>query len=347
MAREPKDEDLKLESLSQAEIDQMLAESVASAAMQHSPRAPMFRCTGERFDVQALPLVQPHDFTNPTVLSDLVLRALRQRHEEFAALVSARLALLLRKDFSLSLQRISTVVYRRFTADVANPSHVVLFKVDPLPGVGVIDLNPQLGLATIDRLLGGKGQAEEATGALTEIEMNLLDDVVHVMLEEWCRMWGADRRFSASVIGRENGGRYLQTSASDTVMVVGTFEGTFGECSERIQIAMPYPSVEGSVRNIVALLPATSEGRRPERKPLWSPTFNGIPLPLSIEWDAREISVRELLGLSAGAVIKLSPEIIHQTLVRLSGVTKFSGEIGLEADRLAIRIDKKLSPEDV
>ncbi|MGH8020520.1 MAG: flagellar motor switch protein FliM [Opitutaceae bacterium] len=346
MAGESQGGEASIESLSQAEIDQMLAESVASAAEPQSSREPVYRHAGERFDAKSLPGIEPHDFANPMVVSDIVMRALRQRHEEFARLVSARLALFLRMDFSLTLQRISTLVYRRFTADVSNPSHVVLFKVEPLAGVGVIDLNPQLGLAIVDRMLGGKGQLDGATEGLTEIEINLLDDVVQVMLEEWCRMWGGDRRHVASTIGRENGGRYLQTSANDTVMLVSTFECAFGEYTERVQIALPFPSLEGVVRNMLALMPA-SAGSGEERRPMWTQAYNNIPLPLSVEWDARDMTVREVLELRKDSVVRLPADIIQKTKVRLSGVAKFAGEIGLEADRLAIRIDKKLSPEDV
>jgi flagellar motor switch protein FliM len=345
MADETQGDDLA--SLSQEEIDRLLAESSAEQTETGVRTGPIFRHDGERFDTRALPTVQVHDFANPMVMDDMLLRTLRQRHEEFAALVSARLALFLRMEFSLTLQRLATVVYRRFTADVANPSHVVLFKVDPLSGVGVIDLSPQFGLAIVDRMLGGKGQVDGTTDGLTEIEMNLVDDVVHVILEEWCRIWGADRRYTASVIGRENGGRYLQTSASDTIMLVGVFEGTVGEYTERIQIALPFPSLEASMRNILALLPAAGGPGALERKATWAHVYNGIPLPLSVEWDAREMSVREVLDLAVDGVVRLPAGILRQTKVRLSGSTKFIGEIGLEADRLAVRIDKKLSPEDV
>lgn len=346
MAEEEQSNPLGGESLSQEEIDRMLAESAATTAVKEK-QATVFRHTGVRYPDTAVPTIQAHDFANPLVIDDIVLRTLRQRHEEFAALLSARLSIFLRMDFNLVLQRISTVVYRRFTSTVSNPSHVALFKVEPLTGVGVFDISPQLGLSIVDRMLGGKGQIDGTTDGLTEIEMNLLDDVVHVTLEEWCRMWGGDRKLQATVIGRENGGRYLQTSASDTAMLVAVFEGSIGECTERIQIAMPFPSVEDNLRHIVALLPASGAKGKETRQASWAQSYNGIPLPMAVEWDAREMTVREVLQLSVGSVVKLPRDIIADTKVRLSNVTKFCGEIGLESGRLAIRIDQRISEEEV
>lgn len=333
------------ENLSQADIDRMMAAASASATGQ----AVMFRASGERFDPSvAAPAVEPYDFANPVVIDEAVLRLLRQRHEEFAAFVSARLSIFLRLDFTLKLQRVTSLAYRRFTAQVPNPGQVLLFKLEPLAGVGVLDINLRLGLAVVERLLGGKGQIAQAPQALSEIEQNLLDDVLLVMLEEWCRLWSADRRLTAGIVGHENGGRYLQTSANDTPMLVLVFEATFGECVERIQIALPYASLEGILRGMsAARLPAASESAPAKRASAWRPALGHISIPLSVEWDACELTLREVVALRAGHVLRLPKGILRETHVRLGGATKFIGEAGVEDGRLAIRIDQKLTTEEV
>lgn len=331
------------DNLSQADIDRMMEAASASAAGQ----VMVFRATGERFEPGALPAIEPHDFSNPVVIDEPILRLLRQRHEEFAAFVSARLSIFLRLDFNLKLQRVTSLAYRRFTSQVPNPGHVLLFKLEPLAGVGVLDINLRLSQAIVERLLGGKGQAG-APQALSEIEQNLLDDVLLVILEEWCRLWSSDRRLTAAVVGHENGGRYLQTSASDTPMLVLVFEATFGECTERIQIALPYASVDGILRTLAAArLPASKDVAPAKRASAWRPAFSHIPIPLSVEWDAGELSLREIVALRVGTVLKLPKSILRETCVRLGGATKFLGEAGVEDGRLAIRIDQKITTEEV
>jgi flagellar motor switch protein FliM len=333
-----------VENLSQADIDRMMAAASASAA----GNAVVFRANGERYDPATLPSIDTYDFANPAVIDEAVLRLLRQRHEEFAAFVSARLSILLRLDFTLKLQRVASMAYRRFTAQVPNPGQVLLFKLEPLAGVGVLDINLRLALAVVERLLGGKGQIAQAPQALSEIEQNLLDDVLLVMLEEWCRLWSNDRRLTASIVGHENGGRYLQTSAADTAMLVLVFEATFGECVERIQLALPYASVEGIVRGMTtAHLPAAGESAIKQRASAWRPALGHIPIPLSVEWDACELSLREIIGLQPGTVLRLPKGILQETHVRLGGATKFIGEAGVEDGRIALRIDQKITTEEV
>ncbi|RME71212.1 MAG: flagellar motor switch protein FliM [Verrucomicrobia bacterium] len=333
------------QELTQEEIDQLLAASQA-AANSVGGNGPIFDCRGNRFDRTNPPRVEPYDFSNPTVLEEHLLRILRQRHGEFADLLAARLSLYLRLDVTLELQSVSTQVYRRFAASVRNPSHVVLFKLEPLNGVGVLEIAPTLGLAFVDRMLGGKGESDPDATALTEIEMNLLDDVLLVFLEEWARIWGSETPLTPSLLGRESGGRYLQTSASDTIMLVAVFDGTAGSSTERIQVAIPFPSIEHLVRGMSALLPAP-EDEKPEHSTEWRPIYNNIPIPLSVEWDACELTVKEILDLKPGQVIRLPRQIISDTRVRLGDVSRFTGEIGVDGDHLAVRIDKTTSQEDV
>jgi flagellar motor switch protein FliM len=224
---------------------------------------------------------------------------------------------------------------------------VALFKLEPMAGVGVLDVDTQLGLAIVGRMLGGSGQAGQTPETLSEIEMNLLDDVLMVVLEEWCRVWGVDRRSGVAMVGRESGGRYLQSSASDTVMLVFAFEGALGGYSERIQLAFPFPSLEPTLRNLAAARLPAADPATPKRRAEWRPAFNSIPIPLSVEWDACKISLRDVVGLRPGSVVRVPREILNHTCIRLADVTKFVGEIRIEEERMAIRIDKKISPEDV
>ncbi len=80
--------------------------------------------------------VEPYDFRNPVFLGEAEMRRLRLLHEEFIHFLEARLALFLRMDFSLSMTKLTTVSYEQAISEVENPSHLVVFKSRPMPGVG-------------------------------------------------------------------------------------------------------------------------------------------------------------------------------------------------------------------
>src|SRR5206468_11899724 len=100
--------------------------------------------------------------------------------------LAARLSIYLRLEFSLQMSKLQTITYRKFAEALPNPTHLSLFKVEPLRGIGVLDIHPRLGLTIVDRLLGGPAHSITSDHDLSEIELALLDQAVHLILAEWC-----------------------------------------------------------------------------------------------------------------------------------------------------------------
>ena len=222
-------------TLDQSEIDKLLAQEVAVAP----PKQFLIRPDGARADGTGPLKVEAYDFRNPAFLSEIELRRLRLLHEDFIRYLSARLSLYLRMEFSLKMARLTTASYSKFTESLPNPTHLCLFKVEPLVGVGILDINPRLALTIADRLLGGRGHSVKTERYLTEIEIALLEDVIAIVLEEWSSQWKTEEELHPLIIGYENNGRFLQTSPKDAIVLILTLEANFGDCAEQIQIGVP------------------------------------------------------------------------------------------------------------
>jgi flagellar motor switch protein FliM len=183
--------------------------------------------------------IRSHDFRQSGFLAASELRRIRQRHEQFVRSLAARLAIFLRLEFSLQLSKVHIVSYEKFTATLPSPTHITLFKTDPLKGVGLLVLTPRLGLTLVDRLLGGTGLPAEEQRDLTEIETALIDQAATLILTEWCNHWPEMRDLRPSLLGHENNSHFLQTSLPETAMLILTMNGGIGEVSERSSWSFP------------------------------------------------------------------------------------------------------------
>lgn len=290
--------------------------------------------------------VQVYDFRNPTFLAEAELRRLRQMHEDFVRYLSARLALHLRMDFGLKLTAFTTATYADFTESLPNPTHISLFKIEPLIGVGVFEMNPRLALTIADRLLGGRGQAGKAERNLTEIEVALIEDVILVILEEWGNQWKLDQELRPQIIGNENSARFLQSSPRDAIILTLALECTFGDCTEKLQLGVPFYTIEPLVKKMQARRQKDAAITPAAKRAEWHTSYDRITVPVRAEWNAFEISLREISTLRIGDVIEMQPSICAETRVLLNGTPKFSGTVGLDNDRVAIQLTRKLSPEE-
>ena len=165
----PEAEDPLAGMLDQSEIDKLLAQAEAADAPS------LLHANGKRGGTEELGRVETYDFRNPAFLTEVELRRLRILHEDFIRYLSARLSLMLRMDCSMTMSRLQTQTFEKFSEGLSSPTHICLFKVEPMVGVGVLDINPRLAITLVDRLLGGKGHSVKSERYLTEIEVALLE----------------------------------------------------------------------------------------------------------------------------------------------------------------------------
>ena len=57
--------------------------------------------------------------------------------------------------------------------------------------------------------------------------------------------------------------------------------------------------------------------------PKWHEIYDEIPVDISVEWDAFQLSVRDLFNLEVDDIIEMNPEIITKTKVRIEDRTCF------------------------
>ena len=328
-------------------LDQHEAGRLLTSAAATAPGPALFHADGRRSAGKDGTRVEACDFRNPAFLTEAELRRLRSLHEEFVRYLAARLSLLLRMECSLKISRLTTLTYGKFAESLPSPAHISLFKAEPLLGVGVLDLNPQLALTLVDRILGGRGQAVKTDRYLTEIETALLEDVLKAVLEEWCAQWKGEVELHPQIIGHESNGRFLQTSPRDAAVLALEVEFGLGDCTAMMQIGVPYYTIEPLIKALESRRHRESETDTPALPAQWRPVHGLINIPVRAEWTLGELPLRELAALQVGDVLELPLGILDQTNILLNGSPKFGGVVGLEGDRVAVTLQRKLPATDV
>jgi len=282
--------------------------------------------------------IRSHDFRQSGFLAASELRRIRQRHEQFVRSLAARLAIFLRLEFSLQLSKVHIVSFENFTATLPSPTHITLFKTDPLKGVGLLVLTPRLGLTIVDRLLGGSGQPVEEQRDLTEIETALIDQAATLILTEWCNHWPEMRDLRPSLLGHENNSRFLQTSLPETAMLILTMNGGVGEVSEQIQLVFPYATIEPLMRLLIPSLPESDQLPLRSAKLKWNSAFDDMPVPVVAEWQGLKMSAGAITRLRPGDVLTLDPACAAQVQISLNQVPKFTGRAGTSDGKWAVQL---------
>jgi flagellar motor switch protein FliM len=294
----------------------------------------------------AEPVAQPHDFRQTSLLTPRQMRKLRAHETQFLSAMEARVALFLRAECPLKLAGIQIVSYQKLTEGWVGPTHLILFKTEPLRGVSLLEIPLQLGLSIVDRLMGGAGRIENATREISEIEKALLDQIVQIILEEWCNNWAAIKPLKPVLLGCESNGRFLQTAPPSTNMLTLAIDARLGDCVGQIKLAFPYTALEPCLRQLCAGSEPISEtpAPSPSAPVKWNRCLDDIALPVTAEWQGLELSGRDVLYLKVGDVLQVTPEMAQQVCLRLGEMLKFHGRLGSVAGQWAVELTQALKP---
>jgi flagellar motor switch protein FliM len=327
--------------LSQSEVERLLQQVQAEET-----NAVVHQTDGSKRQ-QNRESISAYDFRTPVFLSPIELRKLRIHHEEFIQALAARLSIYLRVEFSMQMSQLHTIPFQKWCESLNSPTHLSLFRIEPMRGICLIDLPPRLGLTVVDRLLGGPGHSISGNRDLSELEVTLLDQVISLMITEWCNHWAKYRDLRPAMFGHESNGRFLQTADSDAIMLVLAIEAQMGDCLETIQIAFPYTTIDPLVRQLsTRLKPGTEDMPEvaPKEGDRWNHHFDDAPIEVSAEWNGLKLLARDVASLKVGDVIPLPAEFATSVLMKLESQKRFVGRLGTQDGRWAVEISEQCVP---
>ncbi len=278
------------------------------------------------------------DFRHPVFLSSTEWRTVRLEVDEFAESLGALLSTYFRLEVGLRLVTLETIPFSDFLSSLPASTHLTLLNIDPLTGASVLEMGHGLSSGIIDRVLGGPGHPSTVERNLTEMEIALMDQVVQLILGEWCKQWRRFQELRPEIVGHENNPRFLQRINGDTVMILLSLEARLGECAGQIRLAMPYHSLEPILAQVIETAAPAPAPVPPKPNLRWNRNLEAVPIALRAEWPSFKLPARDLLRLQVGEILPLQPQAAEQIELRVGKFAKFRGRLGTRDKKWAIQI---------
>jgi len=324
------------EILSQDEIDALL-EALSSGTL----------------DVEAIKQketkkIKVYDFKRPDKFSKDQIRGLQMIHESFARLLTTTLSARVRSVVQMKVVSVDQVTYEEFTRSLLNPTVLVLFSLEPLEGTSILEINPSLIFAIIDRLLGGRGEPLRKPRELTDIEVTvvrrLIDDFLSVLEEAWGHVVELKLRFE----GLETNPQFVQIAPPNDMTAVVTLDAKVGDIEGMINLCFPYFILEPIVSKLSAQywFSAIRKETPPEMLENLKRRLERVRIPVSVELGTSSITVEELLNLDVGDVILLNEKVNSLVSIKVGERVKFKGKVGTVGRKLAVRVESLAAEEE-
>jgi len=287
-----------------------------------------------------------YDFKRPNRVSKEQLRSIRAIHDKMARSLASDISALMRSIVEIQLHSVDQMTYGEFLMSLPSPTSFNVFSLKPLDGKGVIELNPSIVFPMIDRLLGGNGAPFETTREFTDIELNLLDQILKVVTQNMKEVWSPIMDLYPIVEAKESSPNVVQIVAQNEIVIMVIMEIIIGQTSGMMNICYPVITIESLLPRLANrdLMLNETSGRKSRNKELRA-LLRGAKIELEAVLGYAEMNMKQILDLEVGDIIKLNRPADDTVIVKVDGREKFVADFGVRRYRRSIKIREILKTE--
>jgi flagellar motor switch protein FliM len=228
---------------------------------------------------------------------------------------------------------------------VAKPACLFTFQIGNMDIRGILELNSELALNFVDRLLGGLGKGAKQTKMITPIEQEVLNVVVERIMLDLKKSWQSVDNLDFQVEAFEPDIDFAQITSQNEAVLVISFELIIAEQSHMMNLCFATFAFDSilakmSSQKFSSVKPVKYKGTT--AREIISGHLCNTTLPVVVEFGHARITVQELMELKAGDIIRLDNKINDDHIVKVSSIKFFAGRGGITNNHKAIKITKML-----
>lgn len=284
--------------------------------------------------------VKEYDFRRPDKLSKEQMRTLQMIHENMMRLLTTTLSTKLRTVVDFEVASIEQLTYDEFTRSLPEPTIIGISELEPFSGQFLLEINPDIGFAIIDRLFGGFGQPLEEGRSFTDIEETVLKKVLNWFLGTLPEAWENILRVTPRLAELESNPQFTQIVPSNDMTIIITFSARIGESEGLVNICLPYIMLEPIVPQLSAQqwFASSREEQTAQHLENLKKRVRKAPLEVEVELGSTELTVTDLLYLQEGDVVRLDKLTDELADVRVGSNIKYRGIMGTRHRHKALKV---------
>ncbi|HUA01649.1 MAG TPA: FliM/FliN family flagellar motor switch protein [Candidatus Aquilonibacter sp.] len=296
--------------LSQDEIDALLRASRKSSEKEDKARAAQkyARC----------------NFRQAGQVSKEQVRSVSTLHDNFALHVTNSLSASLRVGMDVNLISVEQIAFSEFLARLPyDLTYLASINIVPLEAAALVQMDLSLAFPIIDLVLGGLGKDEPEERAITEIEEQILENVIRIICRElqatWNTVFSTEFRFARREVTQQVSGLML---ASEKVLALG-FEIRMPDTTGLMSIAFPAVVSNALLRKLAAQWSQTKPLGASGNSDRLRERLQGARFAVELSLPETPVRMQELLGIELGKVIVLRHRVTEPIRLAISGKDMF------------------------
>ncbi|MCE5168064.1 MULTISPECIES: flagellar motor switch protein FliM [Paenibacillus] len=286
--------------------------------------------------------IRSYDFKRAVRFSKDHIRSLTRIHENFARYLTTYFSAQLRTFVQINVVQVEQLPYDEFIRSIPKMTILNIFEAEPFKGRMVLEVNPNVAYAMLDRMLGGAGTAPSKINALTEIETTVMERIFSRAFDSLQEAWKNVLDIQPRLEALETNPQFMQIVSPNETIALISLSTKIGDTTGMINLCIPHVVIEPIMPKLSVHHWFVSEKktREPIEVEKLRQRVTKAKLPISVELGTSQITVQEMMQLSIGDVIALNKPVDNGLMIRVGDRVKYIGSPGVIKDRVAVQIEQ-------
>ena len=284
--------------------------------------------------------VRVYDFKRALRFSKDQIRSIYRIHENYARLLTTFFSAQLRTYVNISVASVDQLPYEEFIRSIPNMTILNVYSLSPLEGRIILEVNPNIAYAMMDRQLGGQGSGDYSIDNLTEIETLLISQLFEKSSPNLKEAWSSIVDIDPVLEEFEINPQFLQLVSPNETVVVVSLNTKIGEVSGMMNICIPHIVLEPIIPKLTAhyWMQTGAKERDPETYAKLTTLVQDVNVSATVILGRTVITLQQLLNLKLGDVITLDQSINEPLTLEVNNEPKMYVQVGRRNKKLAVQV---------
>lgn len=281
-----------------------------------------------------------YDFKRALRFSKDQIRSISRIHENYARLLTTFFSAQLRTYVNISVASVDQLPYEEFIRSVPKMTVLNVYSVEPLDGRLIMEVNPNIAYAMIDRILGGKGSSVNKVENLTEIETLLMSQLFEKAVINLQEAWSSIVEIDPVLEDFEVNPQFLQLVSPNETVVVVSLNTEIGETSGMINICIPHIILEPIISKLSVhyWMQTTVKDRDMDAYEKISKNLQNARVEAKTVLGEASINIEQFLSLNENDVIALNQPIDQPLTMSVNDEPKFYVQPGKFKNKMSVQV---------
>ena len=211
-----------------------------------------------------------------------------------------------------------------------------------------MEIQPSLGYAIIDRMLGGAGLPLEKNRDFSEIELSILDKVLVICMGLFREPWRNVVSLDPFLERIETNPQFAQIISPNEMIAIVTLNVRIGSVEGFMNACLPFLTLESIMDklNTKYWFSTMQEINDDAYHDNIEALIKRVDVPIKAVLGQSVISVMDFASLQVGDIIRLDRGVEDELEIYVGNIKKFTALPGVNKDKYAVRVTSVIREDD-